>query len=198
MRVLLLVQGVNEDTYLFKNLKSSSYDIDQYDKVIEVTTEKTLDKSWVSKIPFLGDKYGDILQFFVSDEARRNLKTKLKKTALKYPDAEIDLLAHSLGTLICFITPITVKNFICLASPVAMSLWLGKKVRNFIRGRLKLKVENNLYFVYSPFDLICQSLNKNVAKLLRSFNVTEVKSTSLHGAKKYLNDFAKTKSMGNA
>lgn len=190
-KVLILVQGINSGIYLKEAVKNSNLDLSVYDKVIQVKTEKLLDMSWVSKLPFIGDKHGDYVQYFLSKSRRKKLSRLVRQliTVLRIKYDVVDVIAHSLGSVIALTSKTSVNNFYSLGSPLSFkNSWLGAFVRYHTKKYLKLDVTNNFYYAYSPKDIVCSHYNKKVAKLLQDYKVEPIKSDSRHSADEYLDD----------
>lgn len=195
MRALVLVQGINEDRYLKPAVKSmSSFNSDLYDKIVQVKTEQVFDESFFKFLPGY-DKYGDIYQYFKKDKVRRKVSrrvTKIVDKLRKMGYTTIDLMAHSLGTVISLTSKAKVDTAILMGSPLSFGVpFLDSQVRKHTKKYLGLQPDK-LYYLWSPNDRVCKHYNKDVKKLLKRFNPVPIESTSNHKVETYIQDLVNT------
>jgi hypothetical protein len=171
-RALLVVQGINsnprylvEDIADFRNIKKT------YDEILNAPVERIWNKSWISKIPFVGNKYGDIISFYTNEKARIQASTVVADRIYELQKAglEVDILAHSLGTVITLCCgpqfhldrpPVIVRNFYCLNSPIGISIPVvrGKALSHAERFSTNF-MANKIYNLYASNDKISSRLD---------------------------------------
>ena len=114
-KAIVLVQGISSrEDYISKSIKDSNFDLSIYDKIVVVRTEEFFEKNtpWYMKpfkiIPVANswaDKLGDVLIFMTQKKGRvgacRKVRMAIQK--LQKNDFEVELLTHSLGTIITLV-----------------------------------------------------------------------------------------------
>lgn len=199
-KALVLIQGISDVRYLDKAILDSNFDTSSYNKVIQVPTEAIFDSSVVNKIPLLGPKYGDIWQYFTQKAQRKkvNREARLMIKKLRVDYDEVDVLSHSLGTIIALTCRAKINTLFCFGSPISFKLLgVGKYVQNHVKkyqqnkeGTEKTKVMNKLYYIWDTSDFVCKYYNKTIQKLLRRHNPIDFESKgSKHRILKYINNF---------
>ncbi len=171
-KALLVVQGINsnprylvEDTVDFRKIKLA------YDEIINAPVERVWNKSLVSKLPFVGNKYGDIISFYTNERARIQAATAVaeKIYELKNAGLEVDILAHSLGTVITLCSgpqyhldrpPVVVRNFFCINSPLGLGIPIlkGKALAHAERYSSNF-MAHKIWNLYASNDLISKNLD---------------------------------------
>lgn len=147
-----------------------------YDIVEYAETEEVFDVV-KDNLPFyfkwlpatLKDYFADLWGYFTNRYIKSLIDTRITNTVLRLQMAgyEVDILAHSLGTVIamCLGTkdrPLKVENFYSLNSPIGISLRTARlwvKAKLFIKARhIKFKKSYN---VYGEDDFISKEMDKN-------------------------------------
>ncbi|MCH2079643.1 hypothetical protein [Prochlorococcus sp. ALOHA_ZT_50] len=204
-KALVLVQGIsNKNNYIEDSLLESDFLLDDYDKWVTAKTEKALDglfeKFTFGVTSFIGivDTFGDPFRYLFSKKHRkaacRAVNSEVKKlTAQGY---EVDILAHSLGTIIALTSgtaksAINVNTFYSFGSPLGSTIfpWLFRRhVQKYIYG-INIKT---LYYCWNSKDFVSKkplnqrfvnSLFLHVGKFL-DFHIS-----SGHSLLSYLNSF---------
>lgn len=113
MKYLLVIQGISESkNYLLEHAKDSGL-FNQYNKIINIKTEDILDDSIYTIIPWFGDRFGDIIQYYEDTSKRIQLSRQVRKQIINNQEkgVVVDILAHSLGTVMALTSgPMSAKN----------------------------------------------------------------------------------------
>jgi hypothetical protein len=160
-RVLIVIGGITENLYFRRDLES---DISllcelykKYEYIVEINTNKHRD-SWsprfIDKSPWT-----DVYKLYLNPFRRRAIHREIEKTVERFQNNgyEIDVFAHSLGTVELTGTNIQVNNVCFFGSPLGMDFPCGAFCRNklapFPFSRPKFRCEN-FYNFYSPRDIV--------------------------------------------
>jgi hypothetical protein len=176
-KAALIIHGISEKVYM-QDVKIYLED-SGYDEVVIMELDKIFDKSIFRFVPFY-DKYGDITQFFFNKRNRRKLRKYLNKILinLEKQGYEVDIYAHSLGTLVALLSNRTIDNLYMLSSPLSMAA-VGWKVRKEMRKRVRLTINKEVYYIYGKKDLISNKKVKTAIKFLHK-NLKRTFSSSYH------------------
>jgi hypothetical protein len=184
---LIVVQGINDKVYLMEAIKRSTFNTDAYKEVVEVATERVLDdhmNKFFKWLPFY-DRVSDIKYLF-SKSLRIDCTHEIYKTVgeMRGLGRDVDVIAHSLGTLMILNSPVEVNNVYLIGSPLSMA-----GISRLVRWKTKntYMTCTRLFYVYSPLDPICHFYTPEVKEFLKSYNVIPIVSTSGHSATDYLN-----------
>ena len=131
-KVLLLVQGISDEANYIGKAVRAEFPIEGYAKVINIKTEKALDEAAKTSTPFwmkmlpkkVKDKGYDIWGFFTNKTAHAWVTSLVRDEIQTWQDKgyDVDLLGHSLGTLIILcsgakVNPVKVNKFYSFSSP---------------------------------------------------------------------------------
>lgn len=176
-RAVVLIQGINDNSgYLLPAVKESNFTLDQYDKKVYINSEKYFDKVKKS-LPFYlawipskqKDYLADLWGFFVRKDTRKQINKEVIASirALEVDGYEIDIIGHSLGTLIALTcgnkkNNIFINNYYCLNTP----LGIESPIARFVVQRTVKKYNKhfkckNLYNLYGTGDYISSKVKKS-------------------------------------
>lgn len=171
-------------------------DLSPYEKVIYVNTEKIFDEvlnnlpkfmkeSVYSRRKETKDKYEnnevrtrlewidyavDIWAFFGNKKIYDRVTSKVRKRVEKLQSEgyTVDILAHSLGTMIALHSGAVVNNFFCLASPMGISnTFLRKAIHwHYNKSPNKLKSKNTLV-LWGTADYVSKSTDAKVISIFK-------------------------------
>jgi hypothetical protein len=104
------------------------------------------------------DRFGDYFKIISSDKLMRKcveyIQAEVHKAQILY--GEVDVIAHSLGTLIVATSNIKVNNLYLVGSPLTSQYWSVRHTANKFIQKNGLNAEaNNIYYCYSPLDIVC-------------------------------------------
>lgn len=208
-RLLYVVQGISKDNYLTKDLiEKSALPTKKYDEIILAPTERMFDQalrgSFLRYIP-KSDKYGDFLTFYLSEWVRkkvcRSVRNQYKKLKKEYD--QIDILAHSLGTVIVMSSGeedqfIEADRAIMIGSPLGfkrwsnlglLSRWSNKHLRKYMSFSCR-----TMYYGWSKEDKVSNRYTNGIEKTLNHGDIKRIvpfQSKSDHSWKQYLADWTK-------
>lgn len=199
MKLLILVQGISKTPYLKKELHQVGLG-QVYDRVVLAPTESVFDDSLVSKLPLM-DKHGDWFQFFTNEKQRIQAArrvTKIIRAAEAMGYTTIDILSHSLGTLISITAKGSIRNLACLGSPLSFSVpGIREYILNYTKKYKNLRIKNRIIYAWSPKDFVCNVYDKKIEMLFAPNQPTSVRSTSKHDSLDYLQDIISTLGVDN-
>lgn len=184
---LIVVQGINDKVYLVDAINRSNFKTDAYKEFIEVGTEKILDdhvNKFFKWLPFY-DRLSDI-QYLFKRRVKNECTHEIYKTVgnMRSLGRDVDVIAHSLGTLMVLNSPVELNNVYFIGCPLSM-MGISKLVR--WKTSNSYMTCKRLFYIYSPVDPICHFYNNKVKDFLKSYNVIPIVSTSGHSATEYLN-----------
>ncbi|NQY58449.1 hypothetical protein [Cognatishimia sp.] len=194
MKALAIIQGINEENrYLDKDLTDL---YKNYQKVVYINTEKYFDSvkrnlPWYLRfIPnkykdYAADIWGYFTNRYVFDIVNTECNSQIGK--LLNQGYEVDVFAHSLGTVITLclgkkIEKLRLNTFFCIASPMGFFL---KSVRLYIKYKL-WRNSGNIFFedivnIYGENDLISKRMDKNGTNILLKRTKKLITHTHPHG-----------------
>lgn len=192
-RALVVVQGIHEELYAKNALKKSKLDIGQYNEIRFIDTEEVFD-AWSPKIKWW-DKFGDVVKFYLNVNRRKAVCRKVTKTVgqLQKVNYEVDILAHSLGTVITLCSKArNVRRLYLLGSPLSFGIpFAASYIRQHTRKYMKNFSCEEIFYIWSPKDFVCKHYKNVVAKLLAKTNpktIVNIKSDSKHNLTDYIDD----------
>lgn len=177
-KVLIQIQGINiVHGYMSKELALADVDLSIYDEVVYINTEAEFDKilKWMPEalIQQLNNRKKERLKEYYKGEIKTKLKAidyaadilafygnyfiykavvdKVKTVVDKYDPntTKVDIMAHSLGTLISLHSKVNVHTFFCIASPVGFKTspirWLINTHCYFSKNKLQAKRIVNIW-----------------------------------------------------
>jgi hypothetical protein len=196
-KVLLKVQGINViSDYMTKELEISGVDTSCYDRVVYLNTEKEFDKilnilpgfmknnvytrridtkkryknnETETKLKFI-DYAVDLWAFFIDKDIYDKVTSKVRNAASKYQSQgyEVDIFAHSLGTMISLHSGASVNNFFCLACPLGIGNFFLKSMINWHMGKIKKPMHSkNTLLVWGTKDLVSKDTDDKVIAKIR-------------------------------
>ena len=149
---------------------------EDYDLVEYAETEEVFDVV-KDNLPFyfkwlpsnIKDYFADLWGYFTNRYVANIINTRIENTILRLQAAgyQVDILAHSLGTVISMCLgskdrPLKVNNFYSLNSPIGISLRTARlwvKTKLFINARhIRFK---KAYNVYGEDDFVSKDMDKN-------------------------------------
>lgn len=203
---LFIIQGINKTKYMTpRDVDRAGFSTGKYILEEYIDTESIFDKhwSWLNTLP-KGDQLGDVFRFYMSPKVRGETR-ELLRTKLAASENKVDVLAHSLGTIITLTagTPkhkLDFGDLYLMGSPLALKNWLGRKM--FVHPNYKKHVRgknnepnitcDNIYFAWSRNDDICHFANTDIRNLLQMVGVRGqiafVESDSNHNWESYIID----------
>lgn len=175
MKALILIQGINKKSnYLLDGIDPVA---SGYDKIFYAKTERLFDVVKDS-LPFylmwIPDKYkellADLLGFFKNKYIRRAIDYEIidKIHEFKSNGYEVDILSHSLGTLIALAlgnkdNKVSINNLYFLNSPLGIDL---KSLRLYVKFKMSKFSKhfrcNKVYNVWSDDDFVSKDMNKSL------------------------------------
>ena len=205
-KALVLVQGIsNKDNYIKDALLTSDFNLDSYDEWVTAKTEKALDglfeKVTFGLTSFIGivDRFGDPIRYLFSEKHRKAACRAVNKEVKKLIDSgyEVDILAHSLGTIIALTSGTTknmiqINNFYSFGSPLGSAFFSGlfrRHVQKYIYG-INIK---NMHYCWNRKDIISKKpLKQRFVNSLFLYvaNFKNYKIGDGHSLSNYLNAFA--------
>lgn len=186
-RALIAVQGINSDNYILHELTSSKFPRENYQKIVAIPTEEIFDRTipgFIKMIPYFNkfyDQYlADIRAFFKDKEARMNacrfVRNQIK--ALQNDGYTVDVIAHSLGTIIVMCAGpqtgrlLEVNSFLCYNSPLGFGIFPGGiLVRSFTRKFMRNFKAVKLEYIYSSKDVISRDYKSPVAEIINELTI---------------------------
>lgn len=196
-KALVLVQGISNKVYIQQDVESVKSAFKNYDKIKVAPTEGIFDKSIVSK---LSDRFGDVVQYFKSHKQRKDACAKVRRTieSLQEEGYEVDVLAHSLGTLMTLTSgrsveldkSTSVNKVFLFACPLGMVWPMGFYARNHTRKFIQNFKAKEIVYCYSPRDFVSKKWGKSIKDilLLASNNIKSIELDCSHSLKEYLAD----------
>ena len=209
-KALVLLQGIATKHYIEKALVDSAIPTDQYDLIEYIPTEKYLDKgSWFSwillRVPFIRkhwDRFGDIFRYFYNKKTRKKVCSVVNEyiSELKKKDYEVDILSHSLGSIIGLTcgkkkSPLSVGKFYAFGSPLGFAF---KPFRSIVNKHVD-KYSYNLsgerfHLVFNDEDIVSKKeINikgkKKINDIFKSSFISFPDIGDGHSVKSYLQDF---------
>lgn len=200
-KALVLVQGISRSSYIKKDIEKFKSEFSGYDLIKVAPTESIFDKSIISKI---SDRFGDVVQYFKSHNQRKLACTVVRNQirTLQNDGYEVDVLAHSLGTLMTLTcggldgskNPLVEVNKVMLfACPLGMKvpgMPIGLYVRNHTRKYIQNFKAKEIQYTWSKRDFVSASWSKAIKDilLLASPNVQSLELDCDHALEHYLGD----------
>jgi len=182
MKVLVIVEGIEDKSQIVANVKKSSFPIHEYDKIVRAKTEEVFDTTlpwyvkWIPKVNNWYDQYlNDVTAFFRNKTARMGACREVRHTIQKWQDKgyTVDVLSYSLGTMITLCCgshgekPIKVNNHYMFCSPIGLSLpYFGWRARSLVRkfgAKFKAK---RVQCIYGSKDLVSKKCKKKASKIV--------------------------------
>lgn len=177
MKALLTIQGINSSQgYLFENAKVLNQ---FYDRIDQAGVDNYFNKNEGVIFKLLGKfgaKLDDVWDFYISNEERKNVcrATRDKILKLQQEGYEVDILAHSLGTVIAICcgpneatNPIQVNKVILMQSPLGIANLLARMKTNSHAERYsKNFICNELIYTWSSNDYISQVITSRIIDIL--------------------------------
>lgn len=195
MKALLIVQGINcngkylkEDFEDFRQLKTLYKDYEN------APVEKSWDKRWYCHIPLVGDKFGDIWSFYRNEQARIKACEIVRERIidLKKDFEEIDILSHSLGTVITLCSgpmfasyqpPIQVNDVYLMQSPIGLGIPILKGMALAHAERYATNfIAKRIHNLYSSKDMVSSNLkpeNERQISILQRCSIEKVRNFDL-------------------
>ena len=169
-RALVLVEGITDKPGYIEDIVKASPIASNYDEIKRAKTEEFFDKKtpWYLK-PFSKidavDKFADMKVFLKSHQGRvgacRTVRFLIQR--LQRDGYEVDVLSHSLGTIITLVCgpnlrneAVVVKRLMLYASPLGLAIPpLRAEIENFTRRYLRnFYTEEEQKYVYGTEDLV--------------------------------------------
>lgn len=211
MAVVVTIDGITGDgkgDYVSAALGEAGVKLGSYEKVIFLNIEKIFDKKimgWLSLFLFpfkfipgvrkLEDKYMDVVRFYYNKKKRieicRYIRTEINKLTRKYGD--VDVYAHSLGTVALLSTKVKVRNVHLFGSPLGFGL---TPLRKFARNNAKRFIDqftcHQLTYWHGPKDFVAKKVGEGLWDVLNlaTFDKCSLyESDSNHSMLEYAKDF---------
>jgi hypothetical protein len=194
-RCLLIVQGINSNgKYLLEDFEDFPSLKKKYDAIINAPVEKAWDHTWVSKLPVIGDKFGDIWNFYKNEQARIKAckLTSERIIEAKKEFKQVDILCHSLGTVVTLCSgpehstrrpPIEIDNLYFLQSPLGLGIPFLDNIALSHAERYSTNfVAAKIYNLYSSIDIVSKKLhhrNKRALNILQRCSKNNVVTFNL-------------------
>lgn len=175
MRALILIQGINKKgNYLLDGI---GHIASHYDKIFYAKTERTFDvikDSLPFYLQWIPDKYkellADLIGFFKNKYTRKSINFHIsdKIDEFKALGYEVDILSHSLGTLIALALgskkkKVTVNTLFMLNSPLGID---SKILRLYVKANMlrfsKYFYCRDLQNVWSDNDFVSKDMAKSL------------------------------------
>lgn len=206
MKALIIIQGVNSKPhYLLEGLDPFIEALGYLPTNVHYScTECVFDKQ-VNKLPLyfkwlpleVKDYLSDLWGYFLNSRVKSEINTGLTNTVLRYSRAgyEVDILAHSLGTVIALCLgsndrKLDLNTFYCLNSPLGLNSVVGRlwvKLKILLSGRnIKFK---EICSVYGEKDFISSKMDNSILGIFSS-NVMQVKHSGGHSHKESLSNLS--------
>lgn len=196
-KALVLIQGIHESEYIRNSLDESKYPLKEYDRISVVKTEEQFDKySFDMKF---WDKYGDFIKYFLNPFRRRKVVKEATQVIKELSSSgfTVDVMAHSLGSLIALSTKTKIRQLLLFGSPIAFfNGWVARICRLTIGRKIRKMDIQSIFFCWSKNDLICNNFSEKIKNFLSKAKVKQVfglESGSDHTLSQYLKDFIKLK-----
>lgn len=184
MRALVVVQGISKKHgYLAKELyeEAAGTIVKAYDVIAPVNTDQFFAK--ISNIPskILGPVLSDVWNYYTNGKARREACREVRKTIteLQSKGFEVDILAHSLGTVITLCSggnsparAVSVVNVYLLACPLGIgNLFARMKTNGHTERYSNNFVCKNLFYFWSEKDYVSKILKGRTLDILKARSV---------------------------
>lgn len=184
MRALVVVQGISKKHgYLAKELYEGldSKIIKSYDVIAPVNTDQFFAK--ISNIPskILGSVLSDVWNYYTNGKARREACREVRKTIteLQSKGFEVDILAHSLGTVITLCSggnsparAISVNNVYLLGSPLGIGNLFARMKTNGHTERYSNNFDaKKIFYLWSEKDYVSKILKGRTLDILKARSV---------------------------
>lgn len=189
---LLVVQGINSNgKYLLEDFQDFPSLTEKYDNIVNAPVEKAWDRTWISKLPFVGDKFGDIWNFYKNEKARIKACEIVSERIyeLKRTSERVSVLSHSLGTVITLCSgptyftkrpPIKVDNLYLMQSPIGLAIpFLDNIALEHAERYATNFIAQRIYNFYSSKDIVSSQLkatNERRMNILERCSVENVKT----------------------
>lgn len=180
VRALVVIQGINsKQGYLYNDVLTDTRLTKYYDKIIDIPTEKYFDlhKPWPLRlIGKWGDSLSDIWEFYTRNDSRigvcRESREQIQK--LQGLGYEVDILAHSLGTVIALCcgpnspgNPVLVNRVVLLESPLGIGNLIARmKTCSHTERYSKNFTAKELYYTWSEEDFVSQKFTGRINDIL--------------------------------
>lgn len=213
-KALIIVQGINHrQGYLYDDVIKIGFDTRQkYDRIIDFPVNQFFDKkkNWI-----LGDTLGDIWTFYKDPYARMLVCNRLREQiqVLQESKYEVDILAHSLGTIITLccgphkedleikLEPVYINKMYLMGSPLGIGIrawrygWLKMigTIPHIERYGDNISVPEMIY-MWSKKDLVSKTLDKRPKTVLEKIALKKkfVLCDNNHDSMEYLIELIKT------
>lgn len=148
------------------SLVATGGDNAKYSMIKEINCEALLDRKltdWMSKLLLLGipfrlwDRFGDYFKIIwnktVMKRVTKLVEREIAQAKSSYGD-KVDVIAHSLGTLILLASDVTVDNAYLLGSPLTSRHWSIRHAANDFWNNNDNLVANNINYCFSENDIV--------------------------------------------
>ncbi len=181
-KALVIVQGINnKQGYLRETIAQFPQFKEYYQRIIDIETDKYFDKhmSFLFK-PFrsIGRTLADVWEFYKNNAARMEVcrETRSQIQNLQALGYEVDIIAHSLGTVIALccgpnspVNPIKVNRTILMQSPLGIANLIARMKTNSHTERYsKNFTTKELYYTWSEEDYVSKKFTARVLDILIS------------------------------
>lgn len=195
---LLIVDGIRDKTRVIKDVKGSLFPTNHYKEIIRAETEEIFDTTvpwfirWIPKVNGWYDQYvADVFALFRNKTARMAVCREVRNQIflLEAKGYRVDVLCYSLGTIIMLCCgpnpskskkhkkkPVQVRNLFIYNSPLGFAfLWLGLRVRSFVRKYGTNVKAEEIECIYGRKDIVSKNVEKKAKDIIQGFTTFEPK-----------------------